>query len=50
MATLKEKVNELNNLIATGNTIKAMELFYADDVKMQENNELTRKGKTSCIN
>jgi hypothetical protein len=46
MATLKEKVNELNNLIASGNTVKAMELFYADDVEMQENDELPRKGKT----
>jgi S-ribosylhomocysteine lyase LuxS involved in autoinducer biosynthesis len=50
MATLKEKVNELNNLITTGNTVKAMELFYADDVEMQENNELPRKGKLFCIN
>jgi hypothetical protein len=46
MATLREKVNELNNLIATGNTLKAMELFYADDVEMQENNEFPRKRKS----
>jgi hypothetical protein len=50
MAALKEKVTELNNLIITGNTLKAMELFYADDVEMQENNGLPRKGKTLCIN
>jgi hypothetical protein len=49
MTALKEKVNELSNLIATGHTIKAMELFYANDVEMQENNELPRKGKILCI-
>jgi hypothetical protein len=50
MATLKEKVNQLNILILTGDTIKAMELFYADEVEMQENEEFPRKGKTLCIN
>jgi hypothetical protein len=50
MTTLKEKINELNHLIITGNTIKAMEFFYADTVEMQENNGLPRKGKLFCIN
>ena len=50
MAELKEKVNALNQLIISGDTIKAMERFYADDIEMQENEDILRKGKSVCIN
>jgi hypothetical protein len=49
MTELKEKVTVLNTLIFSGDTLKAMELFYADDVEMQENDEPQRKGKKLCI-
>ncbi|MEO6719995.1 MAG: hypothetical protein ABIN67_06495 [Ferruginibacter sp.] len=50
MTELKEKVNALNQLILTGDTIKAIEIFYASDVEMQENEDAPTKGKDVCIN
>ncbi|MBY0482558.1 MAG: hypothetical protein K2Q21_14470 [Chitinophagaceae bacterium] len=49
MTKLKEKVNALNQLIISGNTIKAMETFYSYDIEMQENEDTPRKGKNVCI-
>ena len=49
MTELIDKVNALNKLIISGDTVKAMELFYADNVEMQENEEPPRKGKIVCI-
>jgi len=49
MTELKEKVKALNQLIISGDTIKAMENFYSDDIEMQENEETPRKGKNVCI-
>ena len=49
MTKLKEKVNQLNQLIISGNTIKAMEIFYSADIEMQENEDTPRKGKDVCI-
>jgi ketosteroid isomerase-like protein len=37
--------NELNQMILTGKALEAFELFYADDVVMQENNDEPRVGK-----
>ena len=49
MTELKEKVNALNQLIISGDTIKAMEIFYSNDIEMQENEDIPRKGKSVCI-
>ncbi|QHS62248.1 nuclear transport factor 2 family protein [Chitinophaga agri] len=49
MTTLKENVHTLNNLIISHDTLKAMELFYAHDVQMQENEDSPRQGKEACI-
>jgi hypothetical protein len=49
MTTLTENVHSLNQLITDQETLKAMELFYAYDVQMQENEDTPRKGKEACI-
>lgn len=49
MTTLKENVTALNTLITSKETLKAMDLFYAHDVQMQENEDQPRKGKDACI-
>ena len=49
MTVLKENVNILNQLIIGGETIKAMKIFYSDNVEMQENEETPRIGKNVCI-
>ena len=49
MTELKVKVNAINQLIIAGDTIKAIETFYSDDIEMQENEDTPRKGKTVCI-
>ncbi|SFE34839.1 hypothetical protein SAMN05518672_105358 [Chitinophaga sp. CF118] len=49
MKTLKDNVLALNELIINDETVKAMELFYAHDVQMQENEDTPRKGKEACI-
>lgn len=43
--SLKNSVLELNTLIENGETIKAIELYYAEHVTMQENEEPPRIGK-----
>lgn len=49
MATLKDQVQALNFLILNGETIRAMELYYADEVEKKENEELPIRGKEDCI-
>ncbi|MEY5049615.1 MAG: hypothetical protein RLZZ175_2974 [Bacteroidota bacterium] len=49
MTQLKDKVNTLNQLIISGDTVKAMEMFYSENIEMQENEETPRKGKNKCI-
>ncbi|PSL19563.1 hypothetical protein [Chitinophaga ginsengisoli] len=49
MTTLKENIHALNNLITSKETLKAMDLFYAHDVQMQENEDSPRKGKDTCM-
>lgn len=45
MNTLKEKVNELNQLVLSGKAMDAFEKFYHDDVVMQENENKPTLGK-----
>ena len=49
MTELKEKVNALNQLIISGDTIRAIETFYSSDIEMQENEDIPRKGKSVCL-
>lgn len=49
MTTLRKNANILNQLIINGDTIKAMEIFYSNEVEMQENEDAPRKGKIFCI-
>ena len=49
MNTIYKNVQQLNELITRGETIKAMELFYSQTVLMQENEEDPRVGKAFCI-
>ncbi len=54
MARLSEQVTALKQLIETGQTLDAMDRFYADDVTMpnaarQENEQPPRIGKTVCM-
>lgn len=44
-----ESLKHLNELIIQGETLKAMELYYAENVTMQENTEIPRKGKAVCL-
>ena len=49
MTELKRQVDHLNELITSDRSLEAMELFYSNDVEMQENEDLPRKGKELCI-
>lgn len=49
MKGLKEQVKKLNELIKSNETLQAMEIFYSDNIEMQENEDVSRKGKTVCI-
>lgn len=42
---LKEKINELNNLIIQGKAMEGFEKFYASDIVMQENEMEPTVGK-----
>ena len=50
MTEFEIKIAELNDLISTGETLKAIELFYSNNISMQENEETPRIGKLTCIN
>ena len=43
------KVEQLNSMITTGNTLDAIQQFYDDNVIVQENEELPRVGKQICL-
>lgn len=49
MTDLEIKATKLNDLILRGDGLKAMELFYADNVSMQENEDTPRVGKQACL-
>ena len=45
MATLLEKITDLNDLVLQGKALEAFEKYYHDDVQMQENNNEPVVGK-----
>ena len=45
MQTLKEKINHLNQLVLEGKLLDAFELYYDDEVVMQENELPATVGK-----
>lgn len=45
----KRRVQALSELISNGDTINAIELFYADHVEVQENEHSPRIGKSLCL-
>lgn len=49
MAVIKDLVQALNFLILNGETIRGMEIYYADNVEMQDNEEPPRIGKANCL-
>ena len=46
---LSEKVKAFCQLIIKAETVKAMELYYAESVSMQENEDAPRMGKSVCL-
>ena len=49
MQSLIESSAELTRLIQAGETLQALERFYAPDIEMQENDHPPRKGKELCL-
>ncbi|NHA05427.1 hypothetical protein G7092_16575 [Mucilaginibacter sp. HC2] len=49
MSTLKDKVEAFNQLITNDKTVQAMELFYSEEVELQENEATPTIGKQNCI-
>jgi hypothetical protein len=49
MIDLENCTRQLNELIMNGKTLQAMELFYDEDVQMQENEETPTIGKEKCM-
>lgn len=47
MKTISEKVNHLNNLILEGRLMDGFEIYYDDDVVMQENEMTPTIGKSA---
>ncbi|HTJ53031.1 MAG TPA: SnoaL-like domain-containing protein [Cyclobacteriaceae bacterium] len=45
MATLLEKISDLNDMVLQGKALEAFEKYYHDDVIMQENENLPTVGK-----
>ena len=44
---LKEKIEDLNQMILSGKSIDAFEKYYHNDVVMQENNQPPTVGKNA---
>lgn len=44
---LKEKIDEMNRMVASGQNMEAFEKFYHDEVVMQENNQPVTAGKAA---
>ena len=49
MEDLRRRLDEFIGLVESGRSIEAMERFYAEDVMMFENRELSRAGREACI-
>jgi hypothetical protein len=47
MQTIKEKINHLNQLILEGKAMEGFEMYYDDEVVMQENELAPTVGKTA---
>ena len=45
MATLLEKINDLNDLVLQGKALEAFDIYYDDEVVMQENENTPTVGK-----
>jgi len=48
MASIKENVEQLNQMILSGDILGAFEQFYGEEVVMQDNNHPERIGKSNC--
>ena len=49
MATLLERISDLNDLVMQGKALEAFEKYYHDDVVMQENESPATIGKTANL-
>jgi hypothetical protein len=47
MATLLEKITDLNDLVLQGKPLEAFEKYYHEDVVMQENENTPTVGKVA---
>jgi ketosteroid isomerase-like protein len=47
--SLRDAVRDFVRLLETGEVLLAMERYYADDVAVFENRELSRAGREACI-
>ncbi len=47
MATLLEKIDDLNNMILQGKALEAFDKYYHEDVSMRENNNPPVTGKVA---
>jgi hypothetical protein len=45
---LTQKVDQLNEMIQNGKVLEAFEIFYADNIVMQENDETPTTGIDAC--
>lgn len=49
MEDLRRRLDEFIGLVESGRSIDAMQRFYAEDVMMFENRELSRAGREACL-
>jgi len=49
MEDLRRRLDEFVGLVESGRSVEAMQRFYAEDVMMFENRELSRAGRDACI-
>lgn len=49
MEDLRRRLDEFIGLVESGRSIEAMQRFYAEDVMMFENRELSRAGREACV-
>ncbi len=48
MSTIKENVEQLNNMILQGDILGAFDKYYSEEVVMQDNDTPLREGKKVC--
>ncbi len=48
MSTIRENVDQLNQMILEGKILEAFDQFYAEEVVMQDNDTPAREGKGTC--